>query len=291
MPDRVIGFLRFSVVTETHKAGYRSTRDQSVEDAINTILDPKRLSQRLKLFRTMPLASLANQTDMDFEIKVVTSSRLPDAIKSSLYSIASDYQFIQISELGVHDSVGDHFRSFIKDSERTISFRIDDDDALNPSHIHDLRDLANGVDDRVLTSPNGVYLQPEGDKFLVQRIHYPNNAFGIGYVSSSGKSIWDLGSHGKLPESLMQQHQRPDAWLRSIHAGSDSGARVGATGSIERYRPDEMKSQFPTYDCVNFVRLHEELGEAPASPSKLLQNLGKWASRLSLTKRTTDSIK
>lgn len=281
MPDRVIGFLRFSVVTESHKAGYRSTRDRSVEDAISTILDASRLSQRLKLFQTMPLASLARQTDMDFEIKLVTSTLLPDAIKTELYSVASRHTFISISELELHDSVGDHFRSFLRDGERTISFRIDDDDALNPDHVADLRKLADGVDDRVLTLPNGVYLQPEGDSFLVQRIHYPNNAFGIGYVSSAGKSIWDLGSHGKLPESLMEQHPRPDAWLRSIHAGSDSGARVGATGDIKRYRPDEMKSAFPAYDFVNFKRLHEELGAAPPSPPKLLQKLGRWASRFS----------
>ncbi len=285
MSDRVIGFLRFSVVTDTHKEGYRSTRNRPTQEALQTILAPSRLAQRLKLFQTMPLASLAAQTDKDFEIKLVTSEHLPHDIKSALYDLAATHAFLEISELPVNASVGEHFRSFVRTGERTITFRIDDDDALNPEHIADLRTLAAGKDERVLTSPNGIYVQPEGDMLLVERVHYPSNAFGIGYVSTSGNTIWSIGNHSQIPTSQMEQHPRKNAWIRSTHAGSDSGARVEGGGKLDRYLPGDLATMLPEYDYIDFNRLHAELGDAPtevktAGLARFRARVARFAARL-----------
>lgn len=261
--DRVVGFVRFSVISRRGAGAYNSSRDKTFAEAAAVIFDEARLRQRLDLFELMPAASLKHQTDRNFAVKILTSIELPPFARQRLEAICSSDANLEIVEVGYEDDTGAIMGSFCPNSERVITFRLDDDDALHPEHVADLRVMAHGREDMILTSPFGIYLQPYQDALLIDRVDYAQNAFGIGYISRNGQTIWDQGPHHKLDERRMVRNKRSASWIRSTHAGSDSGTRIEydheKLEGIEHFAKTERD-----YSFVNFQRLHDLLGKVDA---------------------------
>ena len=263
--DKVVGFVRFSVISRRGSGAYNSSRDKTFAEAAAVIFDHDRLRQRLELFELMPAASMKHQTDRDFSVKVLTSTELPAFARQRLESICSLDANLEIVDVGYEDDTGAIMASFCSAGERVITFRLDDDDAVHPEHVADLRRMAHGIEDAILTSPFGIYLQPHQAALLIDRVEYAQNAFGIGYISSHGQTIWDQGPHHKLDERKMVRNRRAGSWIRSTHAGSDSGTRieydVAKLETVQQFAETESE-----YSFVNFQRLHSLLGvvDAPA---------------------------
>lgn len=279
MTDRVVGYVRFSVVTQTHKRGYQQTRDVSVDEALKTMLAPERIRQRLRFLELMPLASLASQTDKDFEVILLTSTHLDAASRDVLRDIESRLSFLQVVELGLDDSVADFIAGTVTAGTRTISFRLDDDDAVHPDHIASLRAAAVGRDECVLSAPDGLYVQAHGTGFLVKRKHYVTNAYGIGYVSGGGSTIWTHGNHSTIAGEVAVSNPAPEAWIRSVHAGMDTRDRLHPRTS-RFVEAEQMAAMLPAFGFIDFDRYHEVmLATGPVAPGIGLRSRFRWTTR------------
>ena len=87
-------------------------------------------------------------------------------------------------------------------TEKVITFRVDNDDAVQSTFIETLRRYGDmGYDDHVLTMPNILIVKRQTpDQYKVEKRHYPCNSIGLAYVSSRSKfrTIFDLGHHANV---------------------------------------------------------------------------------------------
>jgi hypothetical protein len=253
---RIVGILRFSVLTEGSKS-YKTIKDKTLAEAMAGLFDPDRLDRRCLLAKTMPLASLDAQTDMDFELVVRISALLPQAYKEQVYEMARARAYMRVVEFATDGS------RTVEDTKPitagpTITFRIDDDDALNRHYIEDLRVLAVPENlGKVISCPNGVYVQPHRrpDRMIVGDVLYKNNAFGLAFYGADGKTIFDKGGHSRIDRHPMIMLDRSRAWVRSIHQGSDSGAGLKVESQYERVLVRDMKTFLPEYAHLDFTDL------------------------------------
>jgi hypothetical protein len=267
----IVGLMRFSVVTETHKKGYAATRDKTVEEALATILDPARIENRLRLVETMPLASLSAQTDSDFILHMLISTALQAEYKERIYALLERLPYLRITEIGLQDNVRDRMGELIVVGEPTVTFRLDDDDAVGPHHIEDLRALATPENEGCfLSNPDGLYVQPEGDHLVVQEVTYVQNAFGIGYFSSIGESVFHKGKHN-VSTVRVATGNRPRAWVRSIHAASDSREQFMPGSPAVPLKP----ADYPEFAFIDFEALRANL--SPIKKASFLKRAARKA--------------
>ena len=255
----VIGIMRFNVVSASYSRAFAATRDVSIETALERILDPSRLAKRVALLKSVPIASLAAQTDPDFTLCLLIAKKLPDRFKQELAQLQDENSFIRLVEVDVDDDIMNCMRGLVSQAP-TITFRLDDDDAVGRNHVADLRELAaKSTPQTILTMPEGVYLEAEGRHLLMQEVSYPNNAFGIGSLADDGLTIFHRGTHQNLDQHPIVKGHRRMAWLRSIHAGSDSGTRINRNKPFLRLTPDKAGAALPGYDHIDFASLHQGL--------------------------------
>lgn len=101
-----------------------------------------------------------------------------------------------------------------------------------------------------LSHPNGIYVQPVGDQLVVQEVTHLHNAFGIGYLSSLGETVFHAGAHNQAGVRVATSG-RQRAWARSIHSASDSGEEFMQGPPAVSLRP----ALFPEFAFIDFDRL------------------------------------
>jgi hypothetical protein len=256
----IVGFMRFSIVSESHKRGYQATRDKTVEEALGTVLNPERIENRLRLVEIMPLASLSAQTDPDFVLHLLISTELRAPDKARVYALSERRPYLRVTEIGLQDDVQQRMRSLLVAGEPTVTFRLDDDDAVGAHHVADLRALATPDNEgKFLSNPRGLYVQPGRDGLVVQDVTYVHNAFGIGFLSSRGETVFGAGAHNQtaVPVAI---GDRPRAWVRSIHAASDSREKFMPGIPAVPLRPE----LYPEYAFIDFPALRASLSPVEA---------------------------
>lgn len=264
----IVGIMRFSVVTQSHKRGYRAVRDLSLDDALAKVLDPVRLERRMSLVELMPLASLSAQTDRDFVLHMLISRELQEPFKKRIYGLQSQLDYLNVIEVGVHEHVQEHLRGLVQPGEPTVTFRLDDDDAVGPQNIADLRAMAVPQNEgKLLTHPRGVFVMPKNGKLVMQEVSYPNNSCGIGYLSSRGDNVFSVGSHSGFSAKQMVRNDRARAWIRSIHGDSDSGSLFQRGIPVRDVTPDALRD----FGEIDFAALGDVLGEARSRRTWRLQ--------------------
>jgi hypothetical protein len=258
----IVGLMRFSIVTESHKKGYQATRDLSVDEALASVLNPARIENRLRLVETMPMASLSAQTDPDFILNMLISTELQPEYKTRIYALLDRLPYLRITEIGLHDNVRDRMAELIVDGEPTVTFRLDDDDAVGAHHVEDLRALAVPANEGCfLSNPHGLYVQPRGDHLVVQEVDYVRNAFGIGFFSAHGDTVFAAGAHSKS-DVRVATGNRQRAWVRSIHAASDSREEFMSGSPALPLVPEN----FPEFAFINFADLRANLSPITKRP-------------------------
>ncbi|SPJ25030.1 glycosyltransferase [Palleronia abyssalis] len=142
---QVVGLVRFSFATiGNFYPGFDGI------DAMEAFLfDPERLQRRFRLFETFCLPSLKGQTDQDFTCILLVGSNLPAPWKSRLSDLIADTPSIRVIE-----AKPQHHYSGIKaafqavspdDCTHRITFRFDDDDALDNDFVARLKRTAPGL--------------------------------------------------------------------------------------------------------------------------------------------------
>jgi hypothetical protein len=256
--------MRFSLVTDRNRGNFRLTRERSLEESLSLIHDPDRLAQRLALFEALPLRCFEQQTDPDFKLVVLTSTLLPKPVKRQLRKLAESRDFLVIKtappDRSLSQAASLAARACI-DGRRMITFRIDDDDALATDYVASLRALADrAAPGDMISFERGLYLQPEGDAFLLQDRVYRNIAIGLATLSEDGRTIFDRGSHVRSDQFPVHVDERPQAWIRLLHEGSDSGARIDPDRPVDRLSPGAVAARVPGFGRLDFVAAHAALG-------------------------------
>jgi len=263
MAERVeiFGFMRFSVVLSSATTeGWKATKGHSLAENATNILAPKRIESRLRLAQAMPIASLARQSDGDFTLYVLISALLDDASKRLMARMTSEHAFVRVVEVDPSENLRDVAAKLTSVNRPIITFRLDDDDAVGPHFIADLRSIGiAGNEERVLSSPNGVYMAREGRHLTFQRVRYPNNAFGLAFFSREGATIMHQGNHARISESEMRLLAREDAWIRSLHADSDSDTRLRSGLENWTVPPETAADRLPDYRYLDFAAVSRDL--------------------------------
>lgn len=257
----VVGLMRFSVVLESAVAGHwRLTKGRSFKKIVREVLRPKRLSARLRLAAHMPLASLANQTDPDFQLCVLFSALIPSLHRAALTDLARQHSFVKLVEVPTSADLRQVCANLIPQGRPCITFRLDDDDAVGPQFIADLRGMATPENEgRVLSFCNGIQMERRGRKLAFQEVEYLNNAFGLSYFDRSGDTIFDQGGHHDIDPAKIVAHPRRRAWIRAIHAASDSASRFKPNRLAWEAIPSCAAEQMPEYGSIDFGKVAPDL--------------------------------
>jgi hypothetical protein len=172
---QMVGVCRFSVLTTDFTTQKRGTPEEIAE----RIFQPTPMELRFKLFEELTLATLLNQTDMDFRLVILTSVEMPKPYLDRLQDLVAEYPNIEVWPAPLDR----HYKLLRMSFDRVetdgtghrLSFRIDDDDAVDLEMVARAKMMARRVIDwqedhtpSILCWNKGFYfdVNPEGPNVL-----------------------------------------------------------------------------------------------------------------------------
>lgn len=223
----VYGYLRFSYFGRSDAR--LSRNEMTLEDRYAVLYARDRMETRFHLFENICLPSLRFQTDTDFKIMVLASQVMPEEYKRRLAALVADIPQI---ELVYSDAERVHlaFNPWQADqtagnTENTVHFRLDDDDALSSDMIAILRGRAEHAQmGEMLSYPNGLYLAAQDGVAYLTRKFEPYNAVGMAFVNRPGeiRTPYDCDHTGHFRNVPSSLDPRPLAYLYTAHPMSDT---------------------------------------------------------------------
>ena len=225
-PD-IFGYMRFSYLGRSDAKLTRSIEDLAQRKEI--LYAPERLKERFYFFEKICLPSLRWQTDKNFRFAIFTSPELPRKYKKRLAKAARSVPQIEI----VYDKnpiLNRAIDSWIRKqpvvhTQRTLHFRLDDDDALASDFIATLRsNMPNVPDHGLISRPTGLLLIQTAEEAELLAKFEPNIAIGFALVNPPGHihNPYDLkhGGHYRIAPSLVLPG--PLAYIHTAHSQSDT---------------------------------------------------------------------
>ncbi|WP_298845329.1 glycosyltransferase [uncultured Roseobacter sp.] len=163
---KIVGLMRFSVLTPTY---YAETFD-TLDKAAAHLFSPERMTLRFRIFEALVLPSLLAQTDADFEMVILTADQLPEPWMTRLVELVGAVPNARLLPVGTdrhYQLLREGYLSVdTGDATHRVMFRLDDDDALSLDYISRLRANARGLlrlqkpdVPQVLAFNRGVYVQ------------------------------------------------------------------------------------------------------------------------------------
>ena len=142
---RIIGLLRFSVLTPT----YYSERFPTLDEIAAHIWSADRMALRFHLFEKLCLPSLTGQTDAGFDCVILTGERLPSEFRDRLEALLAPHPNMHLRAVGTdnhYQLLKDGYNSIdLGDATHKALFRLDDDDAVDLGFIARTRKRAEGL--------------------------------------------------------------------------------------------------------------------------------------------------
>lgn len=224
---RIFGYMRFSYLGRSDVKLARQTSDLDYRASV--LYAPDRLEERFYFFEQLSLPSLKWQSEKDFKLVVFTSPELPKPYQARLAkAVAKVPQVELVYETATHITIAiDNWiaRQPEVQDQRTLHFRLDDDDALSTDFIATLAEHIDHVPDgAIISRPSGLFLihSDEGPELLAK--FEPNIAIGFAIVSPPGAVLnpYTLkhGGHYRIAPNL--NLPGPLAYIHTAHAESDT---------------------------------------------------------------------
>lgn len=142
---RMIGLLRFSVLTPT----YYSERFKTLEETAAHIFSTERMELRFRLFENLCLPSLVRQSDQGFDCVVLTAESMPSIHLDRLKGLLDPIPNIHLRTVGTdkhYQLLKAGYNSLeTPDCTHRILFRLDDDDAVDLDFVKRAKHLAQGM--------------------------------------------------------------------------------------------------------------------------------------------------
>jgi hypothetical protein len=227
------------------------------------LFDDERLRLRLDLFESLPLASLAAQTDQNFHHYILTSTLLPRwalrELRAKCAEVLPDDKFsIVPRQPGI---AATHLRRFLAARSKTgksLHVILDDDDALSNDFVARLRERMSSLsapteeEYRCVSFAKGYAFDLTDFSKSQLRVYshrYPFINLGLAMVGASDKQNLLSVAHRKFP--LKYEHalvnQAPHMFVRAIHSANDSRVEVGERWQeLDNWRDNaDMAQRFP----------------------------------------------
>lgn len=233
--QEVLVAMRFSYFGNS---GWKS--DFSKDKAL--LFAAERLVTRLGLLQSLPLPSLAAQTDQNFHLMVLCSHAMPQWAQQSLADLCAEVlpaekYTITPRRFGFAHA---HLARFIAERYQAgpvLQTVLDDDDGFSTDLIAAIRremaelpPLADLADMRFVSFCRGYGLDLSGkqpETFALYRHRYPYINLGLTMASNvAGKNLFSI-RHRKTPqEHPCRVVEGPPMFVRSVHEVNDSRVEV-----------------------------------------------------------------
>lgn len=181
----------------------------------------KWLEQRLHGLVAYTIPSISAQTDQDFEWLIGADRETPQSIIEILMNALPSMGRLLISDATV--SFNERVREFLLEQDRSLTVRIDSDDAIDQTFVSRLRSVKL-LPGEALNFPHGVALY-EQDGLLVHKLT-PSNPFIAYFGLKPGDHGLELGIHSQIGLSVPIRNVltvRP-MWLKLYGASATSKA-------------------------------------------------------------------
>lgn len=233
---QVIGLCRFSWPC----VGGFQVKHETLQDRIDYLYAPARLEERFRTFETIMLPPLRAQSDADFTLLIVTGESLPAVWRDRLHDLVADMPQVIVQPLapGQHrpsmQAAINAVRRF--DDEPCLQFRMDDDDAVACSYVHDLRAAARDVRSLSRRFPflaidfNKGYVAsagPEGLRAVATNVPYTTAALALMLKPGEQRTIMNF-AHQKMPQVMPTvTFSGKDMLIRGHNDFNDSRQKAG----------------------------------------------------------------
>ncbi|PJE26996.1 Putative rhamnosyl transferase [Pseudooceanicola antarcticus] len=242
------------------QSGWRSeaSRDKAV------LFDSDRLAERFRLFRSLALASLADQSDGNFHFALLTSEDLPPdhltLLRETVGDTLGDRGSVHARGPGMAGRIFREIRQEVmanRADSHVLEVVLDDGDALAKDFLADLGQSARLA--RARPTPNRDYMffshsrgismviEQDGSlNFYLRESPYNNQGLALLAPVASKRNIY-LVSHKRLawnhPSVVVNDMQLH--YLRTIHAGNDSAGRYNRSKPLKPLHRRQMRDRFP----------------------------------------------
>lgn len=262
---QVTGLCRFSYPA----LGGFQIEHETIEDRIAYLYAEDRLEERFRLFETIALPCLREQTDDDFDLLIVIGDTLPAHHVDRLNDLTADVPQIRIIALPPHPQrqIMKHvLREARRDFDQPcIEFRHDDDDAVSVDFIERLRETARDCETMMDRHPvvaidfNRGFLAELGpDGIRGSEVYQPFAVSGLGVRMKGGvhRSIMRF-AHFRIPQ-YMPCVTFTDApmWVRTYNSFNDSISKDKGRDGFTPLTP-EQEGEFEARFAINCDQIRQ----------------------------------
>jgi len=220
-----------------------------------------RLAHRFNLFEKVALQSLADQTDKDFKLLLLSSEGLPERHKTLLRDVTAD----KLGSDRVHlmfedpDMAGTRFRRYLKtnlnDTHMTSQIVLDDDDAVATNYVEVLRREAltatalfqPGQEHTYVSFPKGVTANFGDNGVQVHHRTSPFTALGLALISPTmAKRNAYFIAHKRIARRhpVRMIYSQAPMYIRSLHGMNDSRGLFD-DDQLSAVELDDLHQRFP----------------------------------------------
>ena len=179
------------------------------------------LQQRLKQMVRYTIPSVSAQTDQDFGWLIGVDKETPPSITEALQNELPPTGRLLVSDAAV--SYNERVRQFLLEQGRSLTIRLDSDDALDHAFVSKARS-AKLLPGEALNFPHGVALYEQND--LIVHKFIPSNPFIVYFGLEAGEHGLELGTHSQIGSTVAIRNvvtARP-MWLKLYGASATSKA-------------------------------------------------------------------
>lgn len=208
---KILGVCRFSMLGRGDWKAYRNQPDEALEaiylKQAGDLFAPDRLEARLATFEHLTLRSLANQSDADFRLLVVSSDRMPATYRKRLEALCRDVEQVILRFLPpthISDAIQQAAPEAGLNLPDTVQFRLDDDDCVSKDYIRRLRRHAASMWRNAhfaVSFPSIFYCITDGPTEGIYDWYSPFFSAGAA-IRHSSRTIFDYG-HYAIPTRLV----------------------------------------------------------------------------------------
>ena len=231
------GLVRFSYPAQS---GFRlSTSGQ--EQVHKVLYDPARLERRFALFEMLCLRSLAMQRDTDFKVGILVGETLPNVARKRLTDMLDGFknaQLVTLPPMEHYQAVATVFQELpdVPDAKHTVTFRLDDDDAMHAETVgrlrhltHTLLPLRNRKEPFAIAFNRGFYFDLTNPAKMITEC-YEKTPLGVGMALvapvSSRQNVFRRNHRAAAQHFNCYTEIAKPMFIRTVHQDNDSSAET-----------------------------------------------------------------
>lgn len=238
---QVIGLCRFSYPA----IGGFQVEHHTTDERIRYLYQPERMQERFRLFETVALPCLREQTDAEFDLIVVIGDSLPDHYRDQLRDLVADMPQVRILSQPPRRQ-REVMKQLLQEARRDpaapcLQFRHDDDDAVSVDFVARLRQLARdcdglvGANRTVAFDFNRGYVAELGaDGIAATEVVRPLNVAALGMYVAAGCRLTVMNfAHHKIGRFMpVVSLTDTPMWVRTHNGFNDSRQSVKSEAPV-----------------------------------------------------------